>query len=1283
MKKRILILTLALLIAFPVAQINANTDHNLIVNGDFETNAEGWESLGVQLERSKGGANSTGYCAKITVNENKGGIYFKNHFLSGEAYSVSFYAKLKKGSNMISVVQEFDEGGEFCIKKGMYVDEEWRKYSFDWNVPSKNSQGYDVNGTGRLTFRIGSGNENISYYLDEISMIPKKEILHKTEEKTVPADIKGHWAKDYIEVALQNALMSTDSAGAFCPEEKVSAAEFVSAAASVYPLSGTEKYTSAGALSLQTAKEITEMIEQQHKTAVVHRIGLFSADSMSAEHAVTRAEAAKIAVGILETKNRYFIYADGEGGSDDNDGTETKPYKTVKAAFEKYKQLQPESQNDLYIYLKGGEYYIDEALRLNSDTISDNGTHLFVTSYGEGQARISMGIHASGFALHDAKKKIYKTYVGKDVKTRQLFINGIRATRARSEGGLHDAVLDKSYGYTTTDTFLANYKKIKDLEFVYSDEWTNPRCGVDSVSVENGIAKVIMKQPGFKYATNKGSSSATYPIYYENAYELLDREGEWYLNTDEGMLYYIPRMFEDISNVDAILPVGEEMMVIEGTVDEPIHNISFENVCFENTTWMRPSSNYGHSDAQNNILRMLGNPDPSQVERLPDTAIMVRNAQNVNFRRCTFRRLGITALQMLGGIRNCSVIGNHFYDISGTAITLGDSDYEVENISNPKEGKYYISNNKVSNNYIHNVAVDYKSAAAISAGFPKNTEISHNDIGEAPYSGFHIGFGWSDLKTSAIYNLKISSNYLHNIMDSTVFDGAGIYLIGGTGGTEENPNLVSRNYIANIRNKHGALYPDEGATFWKLTENVIDYSDVAIHGGKDGSSPAQPRWLHIWTWTIHDIQAVNNWSTTPILYEAGRNNKIEAAHVYPNADWPKEAQEVIEESGLEPEYEKLYPATLQYARLITKEYAIEKGKQEKIDIKAHGRKNQNYDLSNIQVYYKSLDPSIASVDKDGVITANSNGETKVICYLLTYDNLLIELEANVYVGETLQSVEPNLTAVSLMKDARTQVSGKGITNKGRTIPVTNASFEIENPEIASVDKQGNITGLENGTTSLNAKFTVADVTIEKTIPVSVISYGFEETGNEKGTDISALLSKNKNWEGGDVIASGSGVQVATSGSAAYYSQQKYGSELLEFDMQINASGGWPSLVLGAADLQTGIDGTCYLIGFKNDILELQRFNDGVRTAIFADASLNPVGGPGYPNKGAVFEYGKKYHITVGRIIEKDGVRIILNIDGKNIFDYLDSSSGYIDGDGYFGVYANSGNIEFTPATAKK
>ena len=1283
MKKRILSLTLASLIALPFIPVSANTGSNIIANGSFEQSAEGWELNGVDLIRSKGGANSTGHCAKVTVKENKGGIYFKNDFLSGESYSISFYAKLSKGSNMISVVQEFDEGGEFCIKKGMYIDEEWRKYSFDWIVPSKNSQGFDVSGAGKLTFRIGSGNEKISYFIDEISVITKKALPRENDEASAPADINGHWAEDYIKIALQNGLLLTDSKENFNPDGKISAAEFVTAVTALYPLSGSEKYASAGDISLKAAEEITEMIEKEHKISVCGSIGLFSEESSAADKSLTRAQAARIVTGILETKNRCFIYADAENGSDENDGTETAPYKSVKAAFEKYAQLQPESKNDIYIYLKAGEYYTDEALKLNSDKLSDNTNHLFVKSYGDGQACISMGVHVSGFTLHDAGKNIYKTYVGKDIKTRQLFINGIRATRARSEGGLSDAVLDKSYGYTSADTFLTAYKNIKDLEFVYSDEWTNPRCGVDSVSVENGRAKIIMKQPGFKYATNKGASSATYPIYYENAYELLDRDGEWYLDTNEGMLYYIPRMFEDINSADAILPIGEEMMILEGTVDKPIKNISFENVCFENTTWMRPSSDHGHTDAQNNILRELGNPDPSQRERLPDTAIMVRNAQNVNFQYCTFRRLGITALQMLGGIRNCSVIGNHFYDISGTAITLGDSDYEVENISNPKDGKYYISNNKISDNYIHNVAVDYKSAAAISAGFPKNTEISHNDIGEAPYSGFHIGFGWSDLKTSAIYNLKISANYLHNIMDSTVFDGAGIYLIGGTGGTEDNPNLVSRNYIENMRNKHGALYPDEGSTFWKMTENVIDYSDVAVHGGKDGSSPASPKWLHIWTWTIHDNQAVNNWSTTPVMYEAGTNNKIEAAHVYPNAEWPKEAREVIDESGLEPEYEKLYPATVQYARLVTKEYAIEKGKQEKIDIKAHGRKNQNYDISGVPVYYKSLNPSIASVDKDGIITGNAVGETKVICYLLTYDKVLIELEADVFVGEKLNSVELNRTSVSVMKDARTMISGKGITNKGRQISLPNAKFTIENPEIAAVDKQGNITGLKNGKTSLNASFTVADVTIEKTIPVSVISYGFEETGSAKGTDISEQISKKTSWEGGEITASGGGVQISTSGSAAYYSKQMFGSELLEFDMKINASGGWPSLVLGAADLEKGIDGTCYLIGFKKDILELQRFNNGVRTAIFADASLNPAGGPGYPNKGTVFEYGKKYHITVGRIMEKDGVRVILNIDGKNIFDYLDSADGYIDCDGYFGVYANSGNIEFTPATGRK
>ena len=78
MKKRILSLTLASLIALPFIPVSANTGSNIIANGSFEQSAEGWELNGVDLIRSKGGANSTGHCAKVTVKENKGGIYFKN-----------------------------------------------------------------------------------------------------------------------------------------------------------------------------------------------------------------------------------------------------------------------------------------------------------------------------------------------------------------------------------------------------------------------------------------------------------------------------------------------------------------------------------------------------------------------------------------------------------------------------------------------------------------------------------------------------------------------------------------------------------------------------------------------------------------------------------------------------------------------------------------------------------------------------------------------------------------------------------------------------------------------------------------------------------------------------------------------------------------------------------------------------------------------------------------------------------------------------------------------------
>ena len=45
---------------------------------------------------------------------------------------------------------------------------------------------------------------------------------------------------------------------------------------------------------------------------------------------------------------------------------------------------------------------------------------------------ISGAIRVSNWSLHDAKLNIWRTYVGPRA-TRQLYVNGVRAVRARSE----------------------------------------------------------------------------------------------------------------------------------------------------------------------------------------------------------------------------------------------------------------------------------------------------------------------------------------------------------------------------------------------------------------------------------------------------------------------------------------------------------------------------------------------------------------------------------------------------------------------------------------------------------------------------------------------------------------------------------------------------------------------------------------------------------------------------------------------------------------------------------
>ena len=667
---------------------------------------------------------------------------------------------------------------------------------------------------------------------------------------------------------------------------------------------------------------------------------------------------------------------------------------------------------NIEIVLADGNYYLTETLKLGVEHSGTNGYSVIIKAAENASPVLSGASVVTGTWTKEAAG-YYAIQVGKDFNSRQLFVNNVRAVRARSEDGLVNSkfITDadgKSIGISSKSVELASYRYPEDLELVFMQEWTQPRAGVDYI-VDNGDGTVnmIMDQPGWGYVTNKGGTSVGNkgPAWYENALELLDKSGEWYLDThtsDEyNILYYMPRPWEDLDTAVVTMPTLDNSTDIEGAdgalvavtgtftdetrneVDTQVVNIHFEGITFADTTWMRPSAGYGVSDAQNNHIREHG-------DHLAPGAVVVEAADSVWFTGCTFTRLGINGLQMINGVQNSMIIGNHFYDISGSAINIGEPYTDAANAN--AQGVNAMENNDILNNFIHNIGVEYGSSAAISVGFAADMDMNHNEIFDIPYSAWHIGYGWNNIFTCNTKNMLLEYNFVHEIMGQGIYDGGAIYTIGNTSG--EGYNYVQRNYFRNQMNSFGVLYADQGTTWFKFVENVVDLNESpAWHSGA-------PRWSHVNKpgGYVHYIRNFSTTSNSPEMATstpdgADEGVSVEKPIVSADASWMDPvAQDVIANAGLESAYSSL--RNDQVERLEVKvgetvydgeEKTMKVGDSMQLSFTVfaiRGGKLITDDL-NYSYYYESQDPAVAEVDANGLVVAKSVGSTTVRVWVVS------------------------------------------------------------------------------------------------------------------------------------------------------------------------------------------------------------------------------------------------------------------------------------------------------------
>lgn len=457
---------------------------------------------------------------------------------------------------------------------------------------------------------------------------------------------------------------------------------------------------------------------------------------------------------------------------------------------------------------------------------------------------------------------------------------------------------NKSYssiGHTAPDSSMASWKNISDIEEVSIPlyYWWMNRVGIDSIS---GTTVLLDHNWTDTWVTDG-------PEWIENAYELIDKEGEWYLDktgavdgTTTPKFYYKPRYGENMLTSEIIAPKVETLILGKGTLDNPIHHIQFYGIAFEYSNWVDPNSR-GYIDAQGGFKN--NGPFPGLPNWIKvNSAVSFFAAKSITFERNLFTHLGAAALNFEYGSQDNTIIGNRFEDISAGGIYIGDiRDHH------PSDTRAINKNNTIKNNYLTLLGLEYFDTVAIWAGYTENTVIDHNEIYNHPSVAVSLGWGWGDfdaggaqglLTPTVAKNNKIRYNLIR-YSSQKMWDTGHIYTLGNQGSSSEY-SIISHNYLDYANAPYGEIYLDSGSRYLNVNNNVIRHPyHNWILAQRYNADPERNAKLNL-------IQ--NNYSDTSAT-DINFDNTVSDNTVVTDENWPMAAQTIMNNAGIEPAYQDI------------------------------------------------------------------------------------------------------------------------------------------------------------------------------------------------------------------------------------------------------------------------------------------------------------------------------------------------------------------------------------------
>ena len=378
--------------------------------------------------------------------------------------------------------------------------------------------------------------------------------------------------------------------------------------------------------------------------------------------------------------------------------------------------------------------------------------------------------------------------------------------------------------------------------------WRDFRCRV--TALDRG--RVTLAQPCWRNASlnsrpNDWKVASPFGKYYGGVDWFEDLAGEpatpgsFTVDARRGVLRYRPRAGESPQPAAIEIPALAQLLRVDGTLAEPVHELTFSGITFAYVGWRKPLSDDGYVSLQAGYLV-----DGADRSALPDNgegmtrigvAVQVAGGRNIVFDHDTFAHLAAAGISLAGGTHGSAVVDSRFFDDGGGAIFAGDT------VAHPAQVDDKSSDIRIEDNRIDHVALAYRDNVGIMAGFVNGLSITHNTISDLPYSGISVGWGWNyEGKDPVESSIHIVANRIDRVMLQLV-DGGAVYTQGeSTPGT----SCVVRNFVNMHRSGTGnGIYLDEHSVNFEVEHNVVLGS-----------------WVSAWAPWSGDLRIISNWTDT-------------------------------------------------------------------------------------------------------------------------------------------------------------------------------------------------------------------------------------------------------------------------------------------------------------------------------------------------------------------------------------------------------------------------------------